>query len=73
MLKETSDAFNEIFGWTILLNIFFGALRALIYLDVAIKGNENFESSSAVGNTFQIISHASVIILFWVSSVVRVG
>ncbi|RZB40778.1 gustatory receptor 28b [Asbolus verrucosus] len=66
ILKQTVDAFNDIFGWIILFDIFFGALRSLIYLDVAIKGDGHFSGNSPFGNFLHWLSHISVISLYWV-------
>jgi hypothetical protein len=65
VLKETVDHFNDIFGWAILLNIFFGSLRGLIYLDDAIKGVDSIKNVSK--NYWQTASQFFFVLLFWVS------
>ncbi|RZB40164.1 7tm 7 domain containing protein [Asbolus verrucosus] len=37
MLRETVNIYNDIFGWTTLLNIFDGALKCLRYIDIMVK------------------------------------
>ncbi|CAH1380236.1 unnamed protein product, partial [Tenebrio molitor] len=41
VLKDAVDLFNDIFGWNILLSIFFGALRSLIYIETTIRREDN--------------------------------
>jgi gustatory receptor len=65
VLKETVDHFNDIFGWAILLNIFFASLRGLIYLDDTIKGVDNIKNVSR--NYWQIASQIFFVLIFWVS------
>jgi hypothetical protein len=65
VLKETVDHFNDIFGWPILLNIFFASLRGLIYLDNAIKGADSIDNVPQ--NYWQVASHIVVVLFYWVS------
>jgi hypothetical protein len=67
VLRQIVDIFNDVFGWTVLLNVFFGALRSLIYLDVALKGDDSFNSDNHFENSLQILSHVGVILFYWVS------
>ncbi|RZC42336.1 7tm 7 domain containing protein [Asbolus verrucosus] len=39
-LKESVNNFNDIFGWIILLNIFYCAIKCLIFIDIMIKSRE---------------------------------
>ncbi|KAJ3617719.1 hypothetical protein MTP99_006814 [Tenebrio molitor] len=64
VLKETVDHFNDIFGWAILLNIFFASLRGLIYLDDTIKGVDNIKNVSR--NYWQIASQIFLVLIFWI-------
>jgi hypothetical protein len=50
MLKQAVDAFNQIFGWIILLNIFYGCTRGLVLLYSLVKGEEQW-SGHSVGIT----------------------
>jgi hypothetical protein len=58
-LRQTVDSFNDLFGWTILLNVMFVALRSLIYFDVVLRLNKELYR-------LQIISHAGVMLFNWV-------
>ncbi|XP_068901770.1 uncharacterized protein [Tenebrio molitor] len=64
VLKETVDHFNDIFGWAILLNIFFASLRGLIYLDNAIKGADSIDNVPQ--NYWQMASHIFVVLFYWI-------
>ncbi|XP_068901854.1 uncharacterized protein [Tenebrio molitor] len=46
MLKQAVDAFNEIFGWVILLNIFYGCTKSLIFLNGLVKSEEQWSEYS---------------------------
>jgi hypothetical protein len=59
-LRQTVDSFNDLFGWTILLNVMFVALRSLIYFDLVLRLNKDEYA-------LQIISHAGVMMFNWVS------
>jgi hypothetical protein len=48
MLKEAVDAFNEIFGWVILLNIFFGCSKGLSFLYNLLE-SESSSSEDSIG------------------------
>ncbi|RZC32870.1 hypothetical protein BDFB_014008, partial [Asbolus verrucosus] len=37
LLKESVDIFNNIFGWVILSNTFYGALKCLMYINIMVK------------------------------------
>jgi hypothetical protein len=63
VLRETVDLFNDIFGWTILLSIFFGGLRGLTYLDKAIKENDH----RGPQHQMQMAAHVVFLLVFWVS------
>jgi hypothetical protein len=58
-LRQTVDSFNDLFGWTILLNVMFVALRSLIYFDLVLRLNKDEYA-------LQIISHAGVMLFNWV-------
>jgi hypothetical protein len=60
LLRETVDIFNDVFGWSILLNILHGSLQMVIYLDDALAGN-------AAMSVDWMISDVSIILLYCVS------
>lgn len=45
-LKESTDTFNDIFGWIILCNIFDGSAKTLIYIDMIIKKDVSRQNRS---------------------------
>lgn len=65
ILQRTVESFNEIFGWTILYNIFFVAVKTLIYLDLLIKNYTNV--NTFVKSHSHMTSHVTILLLFWVS------
>jgi hypothetical protein len=68
-LKEAVVTFNDIFGWTILLTIFFVSARSLMHLDVMIKNTyHKYESNNSIWNTLHFVSNMIMIFIFWVSS-----
>ncbi|EFA05768.1 gustatory receptor 43 [Tribolium castaneum] len=66
ILKRTDSTFNEIFGWTILYNIFFAAIKTLIYLDIAVKNYSTLVTHS----TSQFVSQITLLLLFWICIIV---
>jgi hypothetical protein len=41
-LKRSTEAFNDIFGWTMLCSIFSGAFRIIVYTEASLRHNFNF-------------------------------
>ena len=64
-LKENIDIFNEIFGWTILLLIFFAVVKALIYVDIVLKNT--YSSFNVTTSTLHFVANINVIFQLWVS------
>ncbi|CAH1380501.1 unnamed protein product, partial [Tenebrio molitor] len=62
---ETVDIFNDVFGWSILLNILHGSLQMVIYLDDALAGN-------AAMSLDWMISDVSIILLYCTGTVVTI-
>jgi hypothetical protein len=61
MLKQAVDAFNEIFGWVILLNIFYGCTRSLPFLYNLVKGQNLWsEYSFGIGLVLSLSKHCSI-------------
>jgi hypothetical protein len=48
ILKKAADIFNNIFGWTTLLNIFTVSIRTLTVLDILIKNERPFQLYSDI-------------------------
>jgi hypothetical protein len=68
-LKEAVVTFNAIFGWTILLTVFFAGARSLMYLDVMIKNTyHKYESHNNIWNSLHFVSNMFMAFMFWVSS-----
>jgi hypothetical protein len=66
VLKSSVEIFDDIFGWTTLLNIFNVSIRTLIYVDSFIKKQGPLlisnDAGTIIGTTFQAI----VLLLMWV-------
>jgi hypothetical protein len=66
VLKSSVDIFNDIFGWTTLLNIFNASIRTLIYVDGFIKKRGPFLVSSDAGNTIATLIQVIFLFIMWV-------
>jgi hypothetical protein len=69
VLKEAADVFNDIFGWTTLLNIFSTFLRTLILLDGIIRNGGLFTAfhfSNNTGTMFGILYEIIILVQTWV-------
>jgi hypothetical protein len=66
VLKSSVDIFNDIFGWTTLLNIFNASIRTLIYVDGFIKKQGPFLVSSDAGNTIATLIQVTFLFIMWV-------
>jgi hypothetical protein len=63
MLKQAVDAFNEIFGWIILLNIFYGCTRSLVFLYDLVKGEDQWsEYSVGARIALNLSRHSSIFV-----------
>jgi hypothetical protein len=67
VLKDAVDLFNDIFGWNILLSIFFGALRSLIYIETTIRREDNVRGHDVAENYWQAAARVSYAFFYWVS------
>jgi hypothetical protein len=63
MLKEATDVFNEIFGWSTLLNIFYNSIRTLTLLDMFLRSEGPFRLSNEAGSVLGMKLQFSVNIL----------
>jgi hypothetical protein len=68
VLKDAVDLFNDIFGWNILLSIFFGAVRSLIYIETTVRREENAGGHDVSENYWQVAARVSYAFFYWVSS-----
>jgi hypothetical protein len=66
MLKEATDVFNDIFGWSTLLNIFSNSIRTLTFLDMFLRSEGSLRLSNDAGSIFNIVFHIIVILTTWV-------
>jgi hypothetical protein len=66
ILKKAADIFNDIFGWTTLLNIFAASIRTLTVLDIFIKNEGPFQLYSNTRSLLNISFHATVLLISWV-------
>jgi uncharacterized membrane protein YesL len=66
ILKEAADLFNDIFGWTTLVNIFSNCLRTLILLDIFIRNDGPFHTSTNTGTTFCTLYQIMMLLKAWV-------
>ncbi|XP_068901859.1 uncharacterized protein [Tenebrio molitor] len=65
VLKDAVDLFNDIFGWNILLSIFFGALRSLIYIETTIRREDNVGGHDVAENYWQAAARVSYAFFYW--------
>ncbi|RZC33359.1 7tm 7 domain containing protein [Asbolus verrucosus] len=65
-LKESADIFSDIFGGSILLNIFFNALKSLIYLERIIK------NGYLGGMSIVSLGQIGIMVFFWTGTIVTV-
>jgi hypothetical protein len=66
MLKEATDVFNDIFGWSTLLNIFSNSIRTLTFLDMFLRSEGSLRLSNDAGSIFNIVFPIIVILTTWV-------
>jgi hypothetical protein len=66
VLKSSVDIFNDIFGWTTLMNIFNASIRTLIYVDSFIKKQSPFLVSNDAGNTIATLIQVTFLFIMWV-------
>jgi hypothetical protein len=61
LLKQAVDAFNEIFGWVILFNIFYGCTRSLPFLYNLVKGQNLWsEYSFGIGLVLSLSKYSAI-------------
>ncbi|KAH0808189.1 hypothetical protein GEV33_014602 [Tenebrio molitor] len=65
VLKDAVDLFNDIFGWNILLSIFFGAVRSLIYIETTVRREENVGDYDVSENYWQVAARVSYAFFYW--------
>jgi hypothetical protein len=68
LIKTEIDLFNDIFGWTILLNIFSASLRILIHIDSFITKDRTFHLSTNPGSICSTLYQITLLLLIWVWS-----
>jgi hypothetical protein len=66
ILKSAVDAYNDIFGWTTLVNIFTTSLRTLLNIDVFMQSDGTFSLNGAPGVTFYMFFQMTIIFMCWV-------
>jgi hypothetical protein len=67
VLKKCVDAFNNIFGWTILSSIFTVAFKCLVYIDIFLKDKKAFQEIwDAYGRRLDLLFEVASILLMWV-------
>ncbi|KAJ3632534.1 hypothetical protein MTP99_009534 [Tenebrio molitor] len=64
-IVDAADIFNDIFGWTTLLNIFAASIRTLTVLDIFIKNEGPFQLYSNTRSLLNISFHATVLLISW--------
>jgi hypothetical protein len=66
ILKSAVDAYNDIFGWTTLVNIFTTSLRTLLNIDVFMQSDGTFSLNGVPGVTFYMFFQMTIIFMCWV-------
>jgi hypothetical protein len=61
MLKQAVDAFNQIFGCIILLNVWYGCTRGLVFLSSLVNGEEQWsEHSVGIRLVLYLSKHSAI-------------
>jgi hypothetical protein len=61
MLKQAVDAFNQIFGCIILLNVWYGCTRGLVFLNSLVNGEEQWsEHSVGIRLVLYLSKHSAI-------------
>jgi hypothetical protein len=68
LIKTAIDLFNDIFGWTTLLNIFSASVRTLIHIDSLITKESTFHLSTNPGSICNALYQITLLLLIWVWS-----
>jgi hypothetical protein len=68
LIKTAIDLFNDIFGWTTLLNIFSASVRTLTHIDSMITKESTFHLSTNPGNICSALYQITLLLLIWVRS-----
>jgi hypothetical protein len=66
ILKSAVDSYNDIFGWSTLMNIFTTSLRTLLILDIFMKSDGTFTLVGGTGPTCNMFFQITVLFLCWV-------
>jgi hypothetical protein len=68
LMKTAIDLFNDIFGWTTLLNIFSISVRTLIHIDIFITKGSSLYLSTNPGSICSALYQITLLLLIWVWS-----
>jgi hypothetical protein len=66
ILKKAADVFNDIFGWTTLLNIFATSIRTLIILDIFVRREGPFQLLRDTRSLLSISYQITLLLIAWV-------
>jgi hypothetical protein len=66
ILKSAVDAYNDIFGWSTLVNIFTTSLRTLLNMDIFMQSDGTFSLVGGTGPTCNMFFQMTLLFMCWV-------
>jgi hypothetical protein len=68
LMKTAIDLFNDIFGWTTLLNIFSISVRTLIHIDIFITKGSSLYLTTNTASILNTLYQITLLLIIWVWS-----
>jgi hypothetical protein len=65
-MNNAIDLFNDIFGWTTLLNIFLGSVRTLLHMDKTITKDTSVYLSNNPASIWNMLYQTTLLLIIWV-------
>jgi hypothetical protein len=66
ILKSAVDAYNDIFGWSTLVNIFTTSLRTLLNMDIFMQSDGTFSLVGGTGPICNMFFQMTLLFMCWV-------
>jgi hypothetical protein len=66
LMNNAIDLFNDIFGWTTLLNIFLGSVRTLLHMDKTITKDTSVYLSNNPASIWNMLYQTTLLLIIWV-------
>ncbi|KAH0813380.1 hypothetical protein GEV33_009411 [Tenebrio molitor] len=65
LMNNAIDLFNDIFGWTTLLNIFLGSVRILLHMDKTITKDTSVYLSNNPASIWNMLYQTTLLLIIW--------